>query len=248
MTTEFDSVFRQVDGAGSGHWGFVQTCGNEQSLQCVVQSLVQSRAVTVFHFTCESHQGIRESSSNEIFEVGKFEETLAKLRCETDLGQHDVIRCVFSAFEKLSLDQQCLLLRLSRSARESTSANKIQTIVVGAWNLFEVQRKWKSSYSNLSPVPDRNHVFFLPETDEDSVVSILRQAGLVSQFIRNIERVSVRAILELTSGEHFLINYFVVLLRKKGIALEGFESVIEDVADSGEVLDVFLGRFAVSCG
>jgi hypothetical protein len=158
--------------------------------------------------------------------------------------QTDIIRCIFSDFDTLSVEDQCSILRITRAAREMTSEALLQTVVVGAWNLFRLQAHWRNNYHNASPVPDRNHVFYDDTPDVDDILSGLREAELVSKPPSEYETTCAEMLLEATGGDEFLVNCVIDCLTAQRNRIEHLESAIAQTIDSSEVSDEFEKRWS----
>ncbi|MGH8601932.1 MAG: hypothetical protein ACREXR_03880, partial [Gammaproteobacteria bacterium] len=96
--------------------------------------------------------------------------------------------------------------------RDKTTDFVVQTIVSGAWNYFRVQEHWKKHYDDLSPAPDRKHVFFQSRRDCEDILSRLSTAKLISDPPSHFDQVCADLLTEFSGGDEFILDYVMIYL------------------------------------
>lgn len=229
----------------SGHWGIVSDVGVEPLIYSDERfhELQGDRLIACIKFQCGTGDVLLEDAKILQCDFSTIRERLNRLVLEaTNNDGRRVARFVVTGFGTLSVNAQCAILRASRAVREMSSALTIQTLVIGAWNFFNLQEHWKKNYDDVSPAPDRKHVFFESGLAREAVWERLLKAGCVSHSPTLFEDVCVDALSEVAGGDCFLIDYTIEMLRAQRLRVEDFESVLSHVVEAGEVEDALILR------
>ena len=224
----------------SGHWGIVQSEGVESldTDSARLSELQGDRHTGFLHLRCAACSKLTQVDTGEACDLKKLDDLLEKLIAQAKTDNRRVARCLVTQFGELSVDEECLVLRLSRAVRDRIPDFKLQTIVSGKWNFFRVQEHWRRHYAEvLSPALDRKHVLFHEHQDVGTILSRLLRAKLVSEPLNRFEEVCVQVLAEATGGDAFLLDYVISSLTTQHQRLEALESVFTQVPDSGEVTD-----------
>ena len=243
--TSLIASLQTLSGNMSGHWGIVQSEGAQpldNDLACI-SDLQGDRHVGFLHLRCGQSTKLTQVDTGEAWDLNKLDDRLDRLIAEARTDGRRLARCLVTRFGDLSLDDECLVLRLSRAVRDRTPDFKLQTIVSGTWNFFRVQEHWRRHYAGtLSPALDRKHVLFHERQDFQSILSRLLRAKLVSEPLDRFQEVCVDVLAEASGGDAFLLDYIISSLTSQHQRLEALESVFAQVPDSGEVVDEFRRR------
>lgn len=237
-------AIRSLSVGDGGHWGIVTENPVLHSGNDVLSAkLGEDRRAVVARFECTSKGDIINLDTGYRFPLDDLQPQLDDLFREITQSRHkDIVRCVFSSFDNLSVDEQCTVLRVTRGVREEQNELRMQTVVTGAWNLFRVQEHWRIHYHEISPVPDRKHVFFDGPRTVDDIRAKLRAAELISNPPSDHETTCADMLLEVTGGDAFLLDYIVDSLVAQQYRLDRLESAIAQTIESAEVVDEFARR------
>ena len=228
----------------SGHWGIIADRSTVRAVgDAVVNNLKEDPFGLTGHFHCNDDGRITSIDSGEIFAVAELEPRLDKV-LQSQSSDNRIVRLAFDRFDNLATDDQCSILRITRAAREKASDVRLQTLIVGSWNLFRIQEHWRRLYHDASPAPDRNHVFFEGARTIDHVRSRLRAAELISNPPSEYENTCAEMLLEATGGDEFVVNYALNCLTAQRRRLDHLEAAIAEAIDSAEVAEEFGKRCA----
>lgn len=228
----------------SGHWGIVTdvAVGSFAQGDACFDELKGDRRVACVHLQCSTGDMMMDVDTRAGCETSKIGDRLCALIYEAREDGRNVARCVVTQFGELSVEAQCSVLRGSRAVRDKTTDFIVQTIVSGAWNYFRVQEYWKKHYDELSPAPDRKHVFFQSRPDCEDILSRLSAAKLISDPPSHFDHVCADLLTEFSGGDEFILDYIISSLKAQHLHLEAVESILAQTAESGELADALKRR------
>lgn len=234
------SLVRSISSNSKGHWGIIEPTSPPISSDQVDQ-LKGASSVAFLHFKACRDELVLRSEIDELVigDLGSYLETLIKGLAG---GAQRTVRILVSSFHLLSTEDQCSVVRQTRSIRESCANVSVQTILHGSWNIYRLQEYWKAHLSDTSPAPDRKHIFFKEETDVFCLLDRLSKAGCISYGPTPIDQIGAKAILEITGGDSFFVDYIIDALRAQQLGLSEFETIIDQLYEAGTIQDAIKSR------
>lgn len=239
------TTIQELSENNSGHWGIVQSEGAEalETDEDRLADLQGDRHIGFLHLRCGADSKLVHADTGESCDLNKLDDRMDHLIEESRRDGRRLARCLLTRLGDLSPDEQCLVLRLSRSVRDRTPDFKLQTIVSGKWNFFRVQEYWRRHYaSTLSPALDRKHVIFNDRLSPQTILARLVGGKLVSEPLDRFEEACLQVLEEASNGDGFLLDHIISSLTTQHLRLEAIESVFAQVPESGEVVDEFQRR------
>lgn len=240
------AILNALAGNQSGHWGLVSDLSSEGRLQAEerTRDFGGGRHVEFLHLQCNAKGSVIDVDQSVEMDIAAIDDRLRKLIEKGRGDDRTVARCLITNFGRLSVDDQCGVLRRTRAARDKSTDFTVQIIVTGVWNLFRVQEHWKRNYDEISPAPDQKHVFFLSHPKHKDILKRLRNARLVSEPPTYADRICAKMLREFTDGDEPVLDYIIGSLKSQRLPLEAIESVISQAVESGEMTDLIKRRAA----
>ena len=202
------------------------------------------RQVGCLHLRGGDDGMLTDMDSGESFDTTQLSDRLFAFVARAKMEQRSIARFIFTQYGNLSIEAQCSVLRDTRAAREQNADFTVQTIISGVWNFFRVQEHWKKHHDELSPAPDRKHVFFQSRPDCEDILSRLITAKLVSDPPSNFDKVCAEMLTEVTGGDGFILDYITSSLKAQHLHLEAVESTLAQTVESGELIVLLKRRTA----